>query len=111
MVGADRRAITVETLRRRAVEAEPVEIVERKGRGHPDSICDGVMERVCLDLAAEYLSRTGQTAHFNVDKALLVAGDSAPRFGGGRIVRPMRLILGGRAAREIGGIVVPIDEI
>ena len=111
MAAQERRAIFVEVLDRRPAVDEPLEIVERKGRGHPDSICDGVMERISLDLARAYIDRTGQIAHFNVDKALLVAGESLPRFGGGGIARPMRLILGGRASRKLDGVVVPVEEI
>ena len=28
----------------------PVEIVERKGLGHPDTICDAIAEHVCVHL-------------------------------------------------------------
>ncbi len=73
------------------------EICEHKGIGHPDSICDGVAEAVSRALSMAYLRGFGQVQHYNVDKALLVGGQSAPRFGGGKIVVPPRLILGGRA--------------
>ena len=36
---------------------EAVEIVERKGLGHPDTICDAVMESVAVELAQAYLKR------------------------------------------------------
>ncbi len=73
------------------------EICEHKGIGHPDSICDGVAEAVSRALSMAYLRGFGQVQRYNVDKALLVGGQSAPRFGGGKIVVPPRLILGGRA--------------
>lgn len=72
-----------------------VELCELKGIGHPDSICDGVAEAASRALGAEYLRAYGQVQHFNVDKALLIGGQSLPRFGGGKIVSPMRLILAG----------------
>ena len=31
------------------IEDRPVEIVERKGIGHPDSLCDGIAERISRD--------------------------------------------------------------
>jgi S-adenosylmethionine synthetase len=74
-----------------------VEICEHKGIGHPDSICDGAAEAVSRALCLEYLRAYGQVQHHNVDKALLVGGESAPRFGGGKIVVPPRLIVCGRA--------------
>jgi S-adenosylmethionine synthetase len=105
------RSIYVESLERLAVEDEPLEVVERKGRGHPDSICDGIMEQVALQLGREYLRLFNRVAHFNVDKALLVAGRTEPRFGGGLVREPMRLILGGRAAYRVGDVEVPVEQI
>jgi S-adenosylmethionine synthetase len=74
-----------------------VEIVERKGLGHPDTICDAVMERLSQVLSQAYLERFGAILHFNCDKGLLVAGRVERRFGGGRVLEPMRLIIGDRA--------------
>jgi S-adenosylmethionine synthetase len=74
------------------------EVCEHKGIGHPDSICDGVAEAVSRALSLAYLRAYGKVQHHNVDKALLIGGESAPRFGGGKIVIPMRLIVCGRAS-------------
>ncbi len=87
----------------RSPDDSPVEIVERKGLGHPDSICDAVAERVSQTLSRVYLERTGAIQHHNADKALLVAGRAEPRFGGGRILEPMQLYLGDRAT-EVEGV-------
>ena len=90
-----RYAITQKTV---STMAEgPVEMCEHKGIGHPDSLCDGVAEAVSCALCRAYLKAYGAVAHYNVDKALLIGGESAPRFGGGGIVVPMRLIVCGRA--------------
>ena len=74
-----------------------VEIVERKGLGHPDTICDLVMEQISLALCRAYSEHCGRLFHFNCDKGLLVAGQVERRFGGGRVIEPMRLIIGDRA--------------
>ena len=73
------------------------EICEHKGIGHPDSLCDGVAEAVSQALCAAYLREYGEIRHHNVDKALLVGGQSTPSFGGGRVGQPIRLIVAGRA--------------
>jgi S-adenosylmethionine synthetase len=73
------------------------EICEHKGIGHPDSICDGAAEAVSRALSAAYLQSYGEIRHHNVDKALLIGGQSKPRFGGGEITAKMRLIIAGRA--------------
>src|SRR6056297_2875232 len=91
------RNIQVQSLDRGAVEDEAVEIVERKGLGHPDSICDGIAEHVCERLAREYLDRVGKVLHFNTDETQLVAGDAAPAFGGGEVVDPIYILVVGRA--------------
>lgn len=80
-----------------------VEYVERKGIGHPDTICDGVMEAAAVALCRAYRETCGRILHHNLDKSLLVAGRSSPRPGGGCLERPMRLVLGDRATSEIGG--------
>ena len=74
-----------------------IEIVERKGLGHPDTICDLVMERVSQELSKAYLEKFGRILHHNCDKGLLVAGQAEHRLGGGRILEPMRLVIGDRA--------------
>jgi S-adenosylmethionine synthetase len=74
-----------------------IEIVERKGLGHPDTICDLVMERISQALSKAYLERCGRILHHNCDKGLLVAGQVERRFGGGQVVEPMRLVIGDRA--------------
>ncbi|MCC7425525.1 MAG: methionine adenosyltransferase [Alphaproteobacteria bacterium] len=90
---------------------DPVEVVERKGRGHPDTICDSVAEALSRALSHEYLRRCGMILHHNVDKALLCAGQAAPAFGGGRVLQPITIYLAGRATREIGSDVVPVHDI
>lgn len=84
-------AICLEALTRPAVEGQRVELVERKGKGHPDTICDAVAESVSLALCREYKAAFGRILHHNADKGMLVAGQTLPRLGGGRVVEPMRL--------------------
>ncbi len=73
------------------------EMCEHKGIGHPDTIVDGACEAAARALAAAYQHAFGTVLHFNVDKGLLIAGQSQPRFGGGRWVEPIKLIICGRA--------------
>lgn len=81
----------------RSPYAPSVEFVERKGVGHPDTICDHLAEELARELASEYLAHTGAVQHFNVDKAILAAGSVDIGFGGGSHVRPSRLVLVGKA--------------
>ena len=55
-------------------ESLPFEIVERKGLGHPDTICDALTENLSRALSRVYLERFGAILHHNVDKVLLCGG-------------------------------------
>ena len=95
------KAETRYAIRQTAASAESqttVEMCEHKGVGHPDSLCDGAVEAVSRALCRAYLAAYGAVQHYNVDKALLIGGESAPKFGGGQMRIPMRLIVCGRAA-------------
>jgi S-adenosylmethionine synthetase len=105
------RNITVDVLARTPVAKHQVEIVERKGIGHPDSICDAIMERVSVALSKEYLQRFGKILHHNIDKAFLVAGNAEIKLGGGAVTEPMRLIFGDRATATLNGERVPVEQI
>jgi S-adenosylmethionine synthetase len=92
-------------------DSRDVEMVERKGRGHPDSICDALAEAFTISLTRAYHERCGAVLHHNVDKVLLAAGSSAPRFGGGEVTAPLEIYLAGRATHEIDGFAIPVADI
>lgn len=89
----------------------PMEVVERKGLGHPDTICDALAEQASRALSRHYVERFGVVLHHNVDKVLLVGGQSRTAFGGGEVLEPIDVILAGRATREVEGVAVPVDEL
>jgi len=105
------RNIIVEDLKQRPLEKQRVEIVERKGLGHPDYICDAVMEQISVRLSKEYMEKAGAILHHNVDKSLLVAGEAEPRFSGGTVNQPMLFVFGDRATSEINGEKIDVNEI
>lgn len=103
--------IVVEPFLGKSVIDHRVEIVERKGRGHPDSICDAVMDSVSVALCREYRKAFGTILHHNIDKSLLAAGSAAIDFGGGVIKKPMELTIGDRATFGARGRKIPVREI
>jgi len=105
------RNILVEAVPNLPMEEQPIELVERKGVGHPDSICDAIAEAVSVELSRAYRDRVGRVLHHNIDKGLLVAGGATPRLGGGTVDEPMRLIFGDRATYEYRGVKIPVGEI
>lgn len=95
------RNVVVEELKQKAVEDRSVEVVERKGKGHPDYIADGSSESVGRALSKYYLENFGTILHHNVDKGLVVGGKANVTFGGGNVDEPIRIIVAGRATIEV----------
>jgi S-adenosylmethionine synthetase len=93
------------------VSLQEAEIVERKGIGHPDTICDSLAEELSVELSKLYIKELGAIMHHNVDKALLVGGKAQSKFGGGEVISPIEIFLVGRALREIDGKEFPVDEL
>lgn len=94
------RNIKIERAIQRPVEQNEIEIVERKGIGHPDSISDGIAEAVSRTLSQTYKEKAGHVLHHNTDEVQITAGESDPQFGGGQIIKPIEILLTGRAAKE-----------
>ncbi len=94
-----------------SIHRQEVEYVERKGIGHPDSLIDGIMERVSIELSNQYIDTAGLILHHNVDKGLIVGGSSETTFGSGRITHPIGVILAGRATTEYKGMEIPVRDI
>lgn len=103
--------IVVEELIHTPIDEQKVEIVERKGIGHPDSLADGIAETMSRELCREYLKRFGVVLHHNTDETQIIAGRSSPRFGGGEVIEPIYIILVGRATRRVGDDVIPTDRV
>jgi S-adenosylmethionine synthetase len=103
-------SLVIESIAGVPVAERRIEVVERKGLGHPDTICDSTVEAASIALARMYLERAGVIAHYNIDKALLVAGQCVKRFGGGEVTRPIELIVGDRATEVLDGRPLPVAE-
>lgn len=105
------RNIVIKKLEKPSLEEKDVEIVERKGIGHPDYICDAVCEAASQALSKYYLRKFGKILHHNLDKGLLIAGKTERKFGGGKILEPIKIIIAGRATDRVGKIKIPIANI
>ncbi len=92
----------------------PVEIVERKGQGHPDYLCDKAAEEMSIAISKWYIENTGRILHHNLDKAVLAGGQSDARIGHGEVLEPIYLLLVGRAEgvnSKINGKFLPIGKL
>src|SRR2546430_17262490 len=102
--------IRVNQLYQTPIEDQQLEIVEGKGVGHPDHICDAIMNEVSVALSKEYLKRYRHVMHHNIDKALLAAGEVKTRFGGGEVKRTRLMDCGDRATYDAHSDPVLRDE-
>ena len=94
-----------------SIEDAPVEIVERKGIGHPDSLCDGIAEHISVEYTRWCQDNLGVFLHHNFDKVQLVAGEVEVGYGGGYMLKPIRIQIAGRAVPTFNGQKVPLDDI
>jgi len=98
--------IHIEKLNQTPVFKQKIEIVERKGVGHPDSLTDAICESASRVVSNYYIEKQGFIHHHNLDKGLLVGGSSNPVFGGGEIIENPTAIVAGTAT-----IIESIDDI
>ncbi len=109
------RNIFIKKLNCKPIEEQEIEIVERKGLGHPDSIADGIAESVSRALCKMYIEKFGTILHHNTDQVEVVGGHAYPKFGGGEMVTPIYILLSGRATMQIttekGIIKLPVGTV
>jgi len=103
--------VVIETYKGKSITEHRVEIVERKGIGHPDYMCDSMMDAISVALSKEYIKQFGTILHHNIDKGLLAAGRVKKYFGGGRVLKPMELTIGDRATFRAGNKEIPVVDI
>jgi S-adenosylmethionine synthetase len=106
-----KRNIQIEALDQIPLEKQRIELVERKCLGHPDSLADGIAESISQALCKTYLEEFGVVLHHNTDQGEVVAGESRPKFGGGRMIRPIYVLLDGRATKQFNGVTIPADSV
>jgi S-adenosylmethionine synthetase len=106
-----KRNIVVAEATGQFIEDMPVEIVERKGIGHPDSLCDGIAERISVEYTLWCQENLGVLLHHNFDKVQLVAGEVEAGYGGGRLLKPIHIQIAGRGTPTFQGRKVPMDDI
>jgi len=108
--GRSSMVINIEKMMDPLVSERSVEIVERKGKGHPDTLCDRAAEELSINLSRYYLEHFGKICHHNVDKMVLTGGRAEAYFGGGRVIKPIHFTFVGRATEKVGDKKVPLEE-
>lgn len=106
-----KRNIFVEKIIRTPIEEQKIEVVERKGVGHPDSLADGIADSVSRALCENYSTTFGMSMHHNTDQVEIVGGQATPEFGGGEVTKPIYILLSGRATTVVDDKVIPVHKI
>jgi S-adenosylmethionine synthetase len=87
------------------------EIVERKGIGHPDTMADALAEDFSRSFSNYTNEAFGAILHHNFDKVGLLGGASKVTFGKGKLIKPIRVLINGRASISFGNTVIPVKKI
>jgi S-adenosylmethionine synthetase len=106
-----KRNICVEQIDQTPIERRQIELVERKGIGHPDSLMDGIAESVSRALCRAYIEECGGVLHHNTDQGEVVGGQTFPAFGGGKVIKPIYVLVVGRATKIFNSISIPTDAV
>lgn len=90
---------------------QPFAVAERKGRAHPDTLCDALAEAVSGSYSRYCLEHHGYILNHNCDKLGLLGGRVELEFGAGRFLAPLRVLLTGRFSQCFGDAPVPYLEL
>ncbi|MFD7127480.1 MULTISPECIES: methionine adenosyltransferase [Streptomyces] len=94
-----------------SIEDQPYELVERKGVGHPDTMCDAMAERMSRYYSLHCLKEFGGVAHHWFDKVTLYGGGAEIDYGRGELTSPYRVKVFGKAAYRVGDVEIPVQDI
>lgn len=88
------------------------EIIERKGLGHPDTICDALAVKLSQNYAKYTVENCdGIILHHQFDKVMIIGGKADVTWGHGEFLEPVLVNIAGRISRSYLGRQIPTDEI
>lgn len=101
----------IETGHYSSPSSKHLEVVERKGIGHPDTVADQLAEITSIAFATYCIDTFGYPLAHNVDKIGVMGGKSYIDYGIGRLEQPIRVLLNGRLTRDFAGQEIPVRDI
>lgn len=78
------------------IDNQKFEVVETKGKGHPDNICDTLAEKISANYSKYCIEHYGVILRHMIDKLSILGGGSKVKFGGGEMIAPIRMLINGR---------------
>jgi S-adenosylmethionine synthetase len=89
-----------------------LEVVERKGVGHPDTLADSIAEKISVDYSQYCLKKFGVVLHHNVDKVCIMGGlIKIYDWGLAKMVKPIRVLVNGRISPAFNNEKIPLSDI
>lgn len=94
-----------------AIEHPHFELIECKGKGHPDTLADDLAESLSNAYASYTREECGAVLHHNFDKLCILGGSCDVRYGSGVLTKPIRILVNGRASLTFAGRRLAIQEL
>ena len=88
--------IFIYTNKKENINERDFEVIETKGKGHPDNICDTLAEKISANYSKYCLEHYGVILRHMIDKLSLLGGGSKVTFGNGKIIEPIKILINGR---------------
>lgn len=88
-----------------------VEIVECKGKGHPDTLADDLADALSNAYSLFTRQECGAILHHNFDKLCLLGGAADVQFGSGRLTKKIRILVNGRVSFGLADRPLPIRDV
>lgn len=93
------------------VENQEFELVERKGVGHPDTMCDAIAETASRKYCQYCINVFGKPAHHWFDKVMLIGGQADVNYGKGIMIEPYTIIFAGKVTNCVGDTRIPVEKL
>lgn len=103
--------LTIKNTDKNNIENFPFELVERKGVGHSDTICDAIAETASRYYSLYFYEKYGRVANHWFDKVMLIGGEADIGFNKNFITKPYKIFFVGKGARTFAGEKIPLQDI
>ena len=88
--------VFIYTNKKSGIDENDFEVVETKGKGHPDNICDTLAEKISSNYSKYCVENYGVILRHMVDKLAILGGGSKVQFAKGEMIAPIRVLVNGR---------------
>lgn len=93
------------------IDDAQIEVVERKGLGHPDTLSDMLADKFSQLYSQNSIKLFGGIVNHAVDKVTLLGAKSQVEFGSSKILKPITACLFGKASLEVEGRRIDVERI